>query len=96
MAEYNGWSNYETWAFQMYRIENTPDSFYETQDDTYELSKILKDEAEEMLYDMMEEAGINGWMHDICANALSRIDFYEIAEHIIDNNEKEKEFQNAS
>ena len=94
MAEYNGWGNFETWAFNNWT--NDGNHLYSEYDDVYKLSIHLKDEAEEMFYEMMEEAGIAGWMHDICSAALSKIDFYEIAEAIISNNNYEKEYENAS
>ena len=91
MAEYNGWSNYETWNFKLWMDNDGGCCDYTEYDDAYKLSIHLKDEAEEMFYGIFEEAGINGWMHDICSVALTSIDFYEIAEAIIKDNENEKE-----
>ena len=91
MAEYNGWSNYETWCFHNYLINSVPYEEYEDFDDKYKLSVHLKDEAEELFYGMMEQAGFAIWMHDICGSAFERIDFYEIAEAIYEYNENEKE-----
>tara|TARA_Y100001938_G_scaffold151183_1_gene247019 strand:+ start:1026 stop:1322 length:297 start_codon:yes stop_codon:yes gene_type:complete len=98
MAEYNGWSNYETWAYHLWLVDSNVNAYGKYKDihTTYLLSKVLKEEAEEVFYDMLEEAGIAGWMHDICGSAFSKIDFYEIADVILKYNEKEKEQENAS
>ena len=98
MAEYCGWSNFETWAFKLWMDEDNKEGSWtgllglvEDTSDVYELSKFLKEQAEEEFYNMMDEAGVVGWMHDISSSALCRIDFYEIAQAIINDNEKEKE-----
>ena len=103
MAEYNGWSNRETWAFHNWLINSIPYEHYSkycnlSNNDIYDLSKLLKEPAEDFFYEIMKKAGVAGWMHDICSGAFCKIDFYEIAEVIVEynQNEKEKEALNAS
>ena len=102
MAEYNGWTNYETWSFSTWLDEdNLIDDwrgYVKLTEDTScvnELSKFLEERAKEEFYDLFEQANISGWMHDISACAILRINFYEIAELLIEH-EKEKEKHNAS
>ena len=91
MADYNGWSNRETWAFHNWLINTVPYEDFKDIDNEYKLSMNLKNQAEDFFYEILKKAGVAGWMHDICGFAFNGIDFYEIAEAIYKYNENEKE-----
>lgn len=86
--KYNGWSNRETWLCNLWRT-NAQGYEYEERElleaygkDAYDISKELENEYEEYL----AELGIdNGLFSDLLSTALGRIDFYEIAQSIIDD-----------
>jgi hypothetical protein len=97
---YNGWTNYETWAVKLW-IDNEQGSYsyweeaaQEILDDTDtddtreerkreavgELAGRLKDEHNEA----MPELGASIWS-DLLGAALSEVDWYEIAEALLDD-----------
>jgi hypothetical protein len=84
---YNGWTNYETWRVNLEIFDGmTLGDLWGFADaspsevDTYELSKILKEYAEELIY---ESGGGNGTLAvDYALAFLSGVDWYSIAEHM--------------
>ncbi len=84
---YNGWTNYETWSVNLW-LDNDGASFEEeakqcwdedSDSATYDLSKIIQERVEEMnpLNDQ------NNMFSDLLSAALSEVNWFEIAEHII-------------
>jgi hypothetical protein len=95
-TKYNGWTNYETWAANLWidNEEGTHDMYLEVATDyierhgddaTYELSEYLKSEMEE------NTPTTCGVYADLLNAAISEINFYEIAEHLIDYAKEELE-----
>jgi hypothetical protein len=97
MAEYNGWTNYETWVVKLWmdNEEGTYEYWKEVtttlpptgpdgwQAGKYELAKILKVEHEEALPDL------EGFAVDLLNAALGEVNWNEIAESLIGNLEEE-------
>ena len=85
---YNGWSNYETWAAKLW-MDNEEGGYRYWQSearrarDASSLAAQLKDEHEEALPDVSGLAG------DLLWAAFGEIDWYEIAESLIEDNEEE-------
>lgn len=89
-ATYNGWTNYETWVAKLW-IDNEKGSYYywreraqkyaesgeEFMENAYNLSQELKDTAEE------EYPVLNGVWADLLGSAFQSINWYEIAESLL-------------
>ena len=81
MSNYNGWENWETWNLNNW-INNDEDSynFWREQAeemDAQTLADALQQEHSEPLDDMA-----NGWHRDVIGQALSRVNWLEIAESL--------------
>ena len=81
MTNYNGWTNYATWRVNLEIFDGMSPSDIGG-DDAYEMSKIMKEYAEEML------SG-DSLAVSYALAFLSDVNWYEIAEH------KVKEYENA-
>ena len=77
--KYNGWTNYATWRVNMEMFAGT-DYTSENDLDAYQLSQILRDEALEIM-----QAEANGLALDYAEAFLSYVNWYEIAEHQIED-----------
>jgi hypothetical protein len=88
---YNGWTNYETWAVNLWMGESS-DYWEELIQDviegedlsdvralTYKISLVLKEQHED---DMPQTSGVFG---DLLSASLSLVNWYEIAEHIVED-----------
>ena len=87
-SKYNGWSNYETWLYNLYLNH---DYYYEVVKDYDDdegvtsagwLANYLEDEADELLD--MAEYPKDGFFADMINASVARVNFYEIAKSIID------------
>ena len=76
--KYNGWTNYATWRVNL----EVFDGFEIDQDDAYELSEYLK----EHLSDYLIETTSEGIARDYALAFVSDVNYYEIAEHLIEAN----------
>ena len=104
--EYNGWTNYETWCVNLWMSNDQgSDEYYrETAQEIYDdsesdktftreeratltLSDRLKDEFEEQ---QSELTGITGVFADLLGAALSEVNWHEIAEHYVEDVDKEE------
>ena len=83
--EYNGWTNYETWNWNLWYGDSfTAEDFDGMDGDTYKISKYLENWTE----DYAEEIGIwkdNGFFSDVVRASISEVNFYEIAEHFVED-----------
>lgn len=89
--KYNGWTNYETWAVnlwfddswsetaqEIYNEAEAERSFTKEERATLTLTDRIKDEVEEMQPDL----GASIWS-DLLSAAMSEVNWYEIAKHYI-------------
>lgn len=81
---YNGWTNYATWRialeiFDGFDVEHPPL-------DTQGLSEALKDYAEEIVSDYGQ---IQGLALDYALAFMDDVNWYEIAENLLDNLEND-------
>lgn len=81
--KYNGWTNYATWRINLEWFDgfNPDDNGYDT-NDVYELSIQLKDYVESVI----DETTPDGIAKDYALAFVSDVNYYEIAEHLIENN----------
>lgn len=95
---YNGWSNYETWNVALWMDNDGSDAYWREraqecfdatdEDDTTEARKAeaTNDLAKEI--QAQHEEGmpeLSGTFADLLGAALSSVNWYEIAEHMIDD-----------
>ena len=92
--KYNGWTNYETWNFNLW-ITNTEGDYRHalqlTKDsiNKYELSKDLEEWAIEMADECCNFS--HGFINDIVNSSIKEVNFYEVAEHLWDEIHDEEE-----
>ncbi|NDC23223.1 MAG: hypothetical protein EBZ49_03705 [Proteobacteria bacterium] len=92
--KYNGWTNYETWNFNLWFDDCFTEQAQEFLDDceggkdeaTRKLASYIEDYADEVL-----EIPKTGFLADMASAALREVNFEEIAEHYIDDCEYTKE-----
>jgi len=81
--DYQGWKNYATWRvalefFDGYEIQK------DEPQDVYDLSKYLK----ELVESAIDESGQEGISNSYAHAFISDVDFYQIAEHVLDMNKE--------
>lgn len=91
MAEYNGWTNYETWLVNVW--VGNDEGLYQVMLDLcrdaqneYEAGKAMREYIDEML-----EVPESGLKADLLNAAISACNWEEIAEHYIEDLEDEDE-----
>jgi hypothetical protein len=85
---YNGWTNYATWRVNLEIFDDFRVMDKELMDDTYVLSKYLRETAEVYIEDSSTEDGL---AQDYAFAFLSDVNWYEIAKHMIDDAKAEAE-----
>lgn len=95
---YNGWTNYETWRINLEILDDYPESSPETieefaeKDDAHGLSEVLEECVDDVLtnYGQTKE-------DDLCLSYarafVQEVNFYEIAQHMIDDYWSEKQYE---
>ena len=90
--KYNGWTNYETWNFNLW-ITNEEEDYSQVLElafdsaDEYELSNKLEtlaiEWADKIFLDL-ENRGIchSGFISDMVYSSIKSVNFYEVAEHL--------------
>jgi hypothetical protein len=76
---YNGWTNYETWRIALEWFDNY--NLDEQEMDAYELSLQLREYVENTLDETIVQ---NAFVIDYALAFVSNVNWYEIAEHIIE------------
>jgi hypothetical protein len=77
---YNGWTNYATWRIALEWFDNYNPNTSET--DPYDLSKQLESYVEETLEEMTAQSTL---VLDYALAFVSDVNWYEIAEHLIND-----------
>tara|TARA_B100000519_G_C14117736_1_gene378918 strand:- start:154 stop:471 length:318 start_codon:yes stop_codon:yes gene_type:complete len=85
--KYNGWTNYETWNFNLWITNTEADYGYALEMafdslDEYELSKRLEGWACEMADDVVGSDSGGGFITDMVNSSIKEVNFYEVAEHL--------------
>jgi hypothetical protein len=98
---HNGWTNYETWNYNLWLESNHGSYSYWTEEAQRHYNELEGDEAVSALADQMkDDAGAfaeenmpsqSDWMADAINCYLSEVDFYEIAERYLSDIEEEEE-----
>jgi hypothetical protein len=83
---YNGWTNYATWRVNLELFDDFRVMDKELMDDTYVLSKYLRETAEVYI----EDSSTDGLARDYALAFLSDVNWYEIAKHMIEDAQLEK------
>lgn len=85
---YNGWTNYATWRVNLEIFDgSTLQDLNTVEVEPYEVSKYLKEYAEELI----EFSSSEGLARDYALAFLSDVDWYRIAEHIVENSKESAE-----
>lgn len=84
MSKYNGWTNYATWKVN---LEMVNEDYYRevVQDcgmDADDLANYLESDIEELA---TGELDTDGFAYGVVVNFLNEVNWYEIAEHILED-----------
>lgn len=86
--KYNGWTNYETWRFNLESVDH--DSHGEqVRQGVYGAVWQLADELEQYAGDWIDQFCDDDFTTTWAGVALSRVDYHEIAQHIWDEHAEE-------
>lgn len=95
--EYNGWTNYKTWLVKLWQDNEQGEQEYwrdvareclANDDPNISLADLMKEQYEERASEL---AGVTGFWADLMGAALSEVNWFEIAEHWIDEVKEETE-----
>jgi len=86
--KYNGWTNYETWNFNLWITNEESDHSVALElafdsENPYELSKKLEEWAEDMASDALTSYEYtHGFIKDMVNSSVGEVNFYEVAFHL--------------
>jgi dTDP-4-dehydrorhamnose reductase len=80
MSTYNGWSNYATWRINLEMV----DGFFGSNMPVEDISDIA-DYLQEYCISLIEESTPDGLAKDYAFAFLGDVNWYEIAEHIVED-----------
>jgi len=89
MEKYNGWTNYATWRVNLEMF----DAMLVTDISTSRVILVseLKDDLKEFAYHLIEQSSTVGLARDYALAFLSDVDWWEIANHMIADYERDQE-----
>jgi len=89
MSKYNGWTNYATWRVNLEMF----DGMLVTDISTSRVIMVseLKDDLKEFAYHLIEQSSTVGLARDYALAFLSDVDWWEIANHMIADYERDQE-----
>ena len=92
--KYNGWTNYETWNFNLWITNEESDYDFALEmafdcQNKYDLSKRLEEWVSDIADDCIGNVG--GFIVDMIYNSIREVHFYEVAEHLWDEVHDEEE-----
>lgn len=89
--KYNGWTNYATWRINLEIFDGVDAQDFDGVDDAepniYEISMQLKDYAEEIIFSdcRYDKRRPSNLMEDYARAFLADVDWYEIAQHMVND-----------
>jgi hypothetical protein len=89
MSKYNGWTNYATWRVNLEMF----DAMLVTDICTSRVPVVseLKDDLKEFAEHLIEQSSTDGLARDYALAFLSDVDWWEIANHMIADYERDQE-----
>ena len=91
-TKYNGWTNYETWRVNLEIFDGfTIEDLNTVEVEPYEVGQYLKDYAEEIVFLDSHIGGKtpSSLMEDYARAFLQNVNWYEIASHMIQEQEEQ-------
>lgn len=82
--KYNGWANYQTWRIALEWFDGDMMDMFDYDQDAADLGTDLREFVEAHIEDIVKDAYVQGYVHYF----LQNVDWQEIAEHLIENNEE--------
>ena len=89
MSDYNGWTNYATWRINLEMLDGFEADSNMPVDD-------MADYLQEYCISLIEESTPDGLAKDYAFSFMSDINWYEIAEHIVEDYEGDEEEETNS
>tara|TARA_R100000700_G_scaffold6425_2_gene10008 strand:+ start:122 stop:439 length:318 start_codon:yes stop_codon:yes gene_type:complete len=86
--KYNGWTNYETWNFNLWITNEEEDYSHALElafgsENEYDLSKKLESWAEDMADDVIDHPyNVHGFIQDMVNSSVKEVNFHEVAEYL--------------
>jgi hypothetical protein len=82
---YNGWTNYATWRVNLEMFDGiNPHEYFSDavagEGDAAQLAGLLKDYAEDHIYDATEDSLVQGYAFAF----IAEVNWHEIAEHMVE------------
>ena len=85
--KYNGWPNYQTWVFNLWTdgsFDEEADRIYHANDTDFDAIRALETLIKEFAEEFSPTSDTSDVWTDLMGHAIQMIDFFEIAEHYID------------
>ena len=83
MTKYNGWTNYETWLVGLWYSDSYNEFFLELFREGELLQRVNADQLRDYVEGFLdEEKPENGLVTDLVNNAMSQVNWRELADHV--------------
>jgi hypothetical protein len=91
--KYNGWTNYATWRINIEIFDGKSLSDYSDADDVHNVAEDLRYYVNDYFEQTAQDGINNGFdlslMRDYALEFISEVNWYEIAQHLVDNYSEE-------